>query len=146
MVSRQGLSRIHEAFQPSLQMNYRKLENSEIEAMLGFKIQDVSKRYVSVITHVARYYPKGAVRAVVQFASEYNDENYKAHIAYLAVFDTNGNEILPIPSTARKCRAEWNELSIPNVTNRELSEPPDDNDLVIPLVGTGLPELFVKED
>ncbi len=122
---------------------YRRLPLSEIEQMLGIKLSADNERFRAIREHVKRYYPAGAVKALAQMDSEYDDNRYSTAVQYLGVYDQQGNEILPLAKTARECRGQWRDLSIPGLTNEDHDEPAED--VVIPLTGTWLPEMYVKE-
>jgi hypothetical protein len=122
---------------------YRKLSIAEIEQIFGVKVNPDAERFRSVLAHIKKYYPATAVKAVAQFHSEYNDSRYDCKLQYLAVYDSSGEEVLPLAKTARTCRAEWGDLSIGELTYEEQDEPLDD--VVIPLSANWVPELFVKE-
>lgn len=121
---------------------YRKLTNSELE-QLGIKTSNL-KKYDPFISFAKQYYPANAHSMLIVYRSEYNDETYNNSLKYIVVYDENGNELPPIKNTARRCRAEWENLPmVSNNSHGQTDEPMDD--VIIHLKSPPV-ELYVKEN
>lgn len=117
--------------------NYRKLTPQELK-LLGFVFS--TDKYKEHIDFARQYYPKEATSLVLVINSEYNDSAYNNTIAYVIVYNKQGDELPPLKETAKECRKKWFELSIPGT--RESNEHIDD--IVISLSNI-VPELYIKE-
>ncbi len=130
-------------------MNYRKLTQDEIKSLLtrfGSKLDKSNDNELSKYQGYAKkYYPSETVSFLVSYNSEYNDEGYDVSVQYVAAYDVNGNELLPLKDTAKEAREKWSDTFYRECTSNygSFQEPVDD--LVINLVKPKLPELYVKE-
>lgn len=89
---------------------YRKLTAAELDA-LGIKTSN-NKKYSPFIEYAQKYYPNNAYVVLVKYRSEYNDNTYDNSIKYIVVYDTNGEEVTPIKSTASEAREQWDSLPV----------------------------------
>lgn len=121
--------------------NYRLITRQELEA-IGFVFP--TDKYKEHIKFARKYYPSEATSMVLAINSEYNDNTYNNSLAYVVVYDKNGNELVPLKETAKECRQNWYDLPIPGVIDsyNETGEKMDD--VVISLLND-VPELYIKQ-
>jgi hypothetical protein len=90
--------------------SYRKITPKESELLGLTRDKEKNQPYVDF---VKKYYPSNSYSMTMVFSSEYNDCNYDNSLKYILVFDKEGNELLPIKSTAKECREKWYDLPSP---------------------------------
>jgi len=126
-------------------MSYRQLTKEELKSVFAILQASFSKsdgeHQNAYRDFVKKYYPASASYALVNIDSEYNDNTYDNSISYVAVFDENGDEILPLKATADEARRQWRSLPCPT----ESLEPVEDK-IVVPVKNTELPKLYIKEN
>lgn len=118
-------------------MNYRKLNKSEIKNLLNTKAEELP---AWAAKHLKDYYPAGYSKVVLLVNSEYNDSSYDNSFVGMVVFDTNMNEISPIKGKEVEARSKF----IENAESPTQYETYEQIENVSYLVG-GLPDLYVKE-
>lgn len=117
---------------------FRKLTSAELEV---FGIVIPTTKYKAHVAFAKKYYPPEATSLVMCINSEYNDNTYDNNLAYIIVYDKNGNELPPLKTTAKECREKWFDLPVPGMSKYGSSEEPVEN-VSIPLVE--LPDLYIK--
>ena len=123
---------------------YRKLTNQELQNLLSpYGLKDTSKGITTpknYLDYFKTYYPPSAFSALVSYHSEYNDNTYDNTVAYVAIYDEKGDELLPIKGKGKAARAEWSNM----FNNTEDSNEPLE-DRVILIKTPKLPDLYILE-
>lgn len=124
-----------------MKTEYRLLTDSELK-MLGIKLPSDSgpDKYEIYRKFVLKYYPKTSALIEVMIDSCYNDSTYNNRIHMLVVYDSDGNELVPNKNTARTCREEMRELTLP-YGEYESREPVES---FFVKMDKSIPELYVK--
>lgn len=121
---------------------YRKLSEAELRNLyntLAGHFVKASGLQEQITAHVKKYYPKAACSAVLTVRSEYNDNTYDNYAGVLVVYTAAGDEVVPLPETARESRDNWREFSVPSETQDEAG------DISVHLATQPLPEIYIKK-
>lgn len=134
----------------SLNFDFKKLTKEQVlQVAKAIETLDKNKNASKSITrplrtHVEKYYDvTNASQVCVSYSSEYNDNNYNYTIAYIGVYDNNGNEILPKPETAKESRRLWQSIAPYRVEGYSDTSETDD---VYFLKEVVIPDIYVKVD
>jgi len=77
-----------------------------------------SRELSSLKDFVAKHYPEGATKVGIEPHSEYNDSTYDNYLQYIAVYDKNGKEMLPLDGKkARGMMPSFGESFLPYETD-----------------------------
>lgn len=125
-----------------MKQNYRQLTEEEVK--------DFIRRYKgwgegktidrSIKDYIFSYYPANAHAVIVSYNSEYNDQGYDAKVHYVAVYDVDQNELLPLKGKEREARDKW--VDVFYIDDSNLNDPVEDK--VYFLKEPKLPKLFVQ--
>ncbi len=128
-------------------MSYRKLKAEEVKELLGRFGASINKSksdLAEIREYIKNYYPSTATTVLVQYNSEYNDEGYDVSVQYVAVYDREQQELLPLKDKAREARDKWAEVFFTESNDGcGFRDPVEDK--VYLLNEAGLPELYIKE-
>jgi hypothetical protein len=120
-------------------MTYRKLSETEL-LNLGLGPRQTKTDIARLTNYIKNFFPANAAQLRFEAHSEYNDSTYDNTLIYVAVLDSTGKELAPLPGKERAARAAAKDLPF---NKHESNDPLED--WQEPLPGGGL-ELYVKED
>lgn len=129
-------------------MKYRKLSAKDLNVLLeklGFRLTHKDSEALGKIReYIQQYYPEGASSVLVSYNSEYNDNTYDVSVQYVAVYDKDQNELLPLKDKAREARSQWSNIFHCNDGGYDGPREPVE-DKVWLLNTNALPDLYVLE-
>lgn len=122
-------------------MSFRKLSESEIEALLGSSHKDMTR----IKAVIAKYYINGesAVGISIQCDSEYNDSTYDNRLQTVAPLGLDGLEMQPKKGMGPEARRELIDAARSQGLIEYETPERMESDVFIRLNGN--PELYVKE-
>ena len=97
-----------------MKTEYRLLTEKEMQ-VLGITLPNkgATDKYDVYRNFVLKYYPKNSALIEVMVDSSYNDSTYDNRVYMIVVYDSDGNELVPNKNTARNCREEMRQISLP---------------------------------
>jgi hypothetical protein len=136
-------------------MKIRKLTKKEKDMIFNCnKIKKDDYGYSQINEFVTKYYPPNvADKIMFCMHSEYNDNNYDTNMVYIAVYDKNNKEVLPLEEYQIEARVAAREienfLPISFISSSNCSSYRGETDRKCPSFIMYLnedPELFMVED